>query len=243
VPNPGFHPPKGTEKRYTVALRKVARIVGGMIMSHVDGPTVKDMPKLLAALRAYEAAIEPWAESIASGMLADVQRANRKAWLSKTAGRIHRALKAETPSGPMAGVVELLHRRQVELIKSIPAEAAERAQKLAREGAIGGDRAAKVAQQLADSEGVALSSATRIARTEISKTNTAITRARCDYLGIRQYIWRTMNDGHVRPSHDEMEGKVCDFDNPPTLSDGMTGNAGDFPNDRCYPEPIITERE
>ena len=35
-----------------------------------------------------------------------------------------------------------------------------------------------------------------------------------------------------------MEGKFVRWDSPPTL-DGMTGHAGEFPNDRCYPEPVI----
>jgi uncharacterized protein with gpF-like domain len=37
-----------------------------------------------------------------------------------------------------------------------------------------------------------------------------------------------------------MEGKFVTWDDPPTL-DGMKGHAGQFPNCRCYPEPVIPE--
>ena len=41
-----------------------------------------------------------------------------------------------------------------------------------------------------------------------------------------------------RPAHRAMEGKFIKWSQPPTL-DGMTGHAGEFPNCRCHPEPVI----
>jgi uncharacterized protein with gpF-like domain len=38
-----------------------------------------------------------------------------------------------------------------------------------------------------------------------------------------------------------MEGKFVAWDKPPKLTDGTTGHAGEFPNCRCYPEPVIPE--
>ena len=50
-------------------------------------------------------------------------------------------------------------------------------------------------------------SARLIARTEVSKTTTALTKARCNNLDIHWYVWRTAEDGNrVRKSHRIMNG-------------------------------------
>ena len=71
-----------------------------------------------------------------------------------------------------------------------------------------------------------------------SKAHTALTKARAEDVGSDGYIWRSVRDGATRPSHRAMEGKFVKWGEPPTL-DGMTGHAGEFPNCRCYPEPVI----
>ncbi|EFI2486087.1 phage minor head protein, partial [Escherichia coli] len=57
-------------------------------------------------------------------------------------------------------------------------------------------------------------------------------------IGSNGYIWRTAEDGDVRHSHREMEGKFVEWGKPPTL-DGMTGHAGELPNCRCYKEIVF----
>ncbi|MDR8377773.1 phage head morphogenesis protein, partial [Acinetobacter baumannii] len=52
------------------------------------------------------------------------------------------------------------------------------------------------------------------------------------------YIWRTSEDGDVRPSHKAMNGKFVAWNSPPTL-DNLKGHAGCLPNCRCYTEPVI----
>jgi hypothetical protein len=46
-----------------------------------------------------------------------------------------------------------------------------------------------------------------------------------------QYIWRTKKDGHVRPEHAALDGKVFSWDNPPP-----TGNPGEAYGCRCWAE-------
>src|SRR6185437_1153848 len=85
---------------------------------------------------------------------------------------------------------------------------------------------------------VSKSKATLIARTETGRALTALTQARAETVGSTSYVWRTVKDSDVRLSHKQMEGKVVDWDSPPTL-DGLTGHAGSLPNCRCFAEPII----
>jgi SPP1 gp7 family putative phage head morphogenesis protein len=235
-----FEAPRGIERRYAVELRKVARIVAGIITSHVDGAKIRDQVKMDAALKAYAEALGPWSERIVSGMVKSVEAYNKRAYLSqsKKVGESFRRMFEESATGAVA---RMLQQEQVALIKSLPIEAGLRAQTIAQQAALGGKRADEAAAEIARTEGVTVNRATLIARTETAKANAAITQARSEYVGATHYIWRTAGDGDVRESHREVDGKIFAFMAPPTLSDGMTGNPGEFPNCRCFAEPIIPE--
>lgn len=74
--------------------------------------------------------------------------------------------------------------------------------------------------------------------TELGRATGALDQARALSIGSNGYIWRTAEDGDVRHSHREMEGKFVEWGRPPTL-DGMTGHAGELPNCRCYKEIVF----
>lgn len=80
-----------------------------------------------------------------------------------------------------------------------------------------------------------------IARTETSKLQSQMIQNRATDLGSVAYIWRASNDKRTRQSHKEMNDVVVFWrqnDQKP-LRDSMRGNAGEFPNCRCAPNPII----
>lgn len=83
-----------------------------------------------------------------------------------------------------------------------------------------------------------------IARTEAAKLQTSIMRNRATDLGSIAYFWLSSRDKRTRPSHREMNGVVVFWRNSdlekPHL-DNMYGDAGEFPNCRCAPEPILDE--
>jgi SPP1 gp7 family putative phage head morphogenesis protein len=80
--------------------------------------------------------------------------------------------------------------------------------------------------------------AVRLAQTETSKINSALTQARSESLGLSQYIWHCAFLPTSRQSHEGMEGMVVDYDNPPTLDD-WTAHAGEFIYCYCWQEPVI----
>lgn len=228
-----------TEKKLAVELRKVARIVAGIIKPHVNGATLIDAEKMKQALKAYSEILEPWAKRVAAGMIETVSNANKRAFETQQSMKVAQTLQAIRTESSLGGVVQMLQNRQVDLIKSLPLEAGLRAQELALKAAMDGTRVDEIALALQNTEGVTVSRATLIARTEIAKANAAITQARAEFVGATHYIWRTAEDGDVRTSHRLVDGKTFRFDQPPTLEDGMTGNPGEFPNCRCFAEPII----
>lgn len=83
--------------------------------------------------------------------------------------------------------------------------------------------------------------ATLIARTETAKLQTAILENRATSLGSVAYIWLSSNDKRTRPSHRAMNGVIVFWrpDSQKPLLDNMRGNAGEFPNCRCTPQPIV----
>lgn len=83
-----------------------------------------------------------------------------------------------------------------------------------------------------------------IARTETAKLQTAILENRATQLGSIVYRWLASNDKRTRPSHRQMNGVIVWWQPPngnKPLLDNMRGSAGEFPNCRCSPEPILDE--
>lgn len=191
------------------------------------------------ALKKYRDILGPWAELTTSKILGGISRYNLSAWsnASKTIGKELKTLRATTTIGSVA---QNIQTSQVELIKSIPIEAGIRAQYWAQEASTSGYRASQVAEQIQRTSEVTENRAVLIARTEVAKANAAINQARAQYIGVTQYIWRTAQDGDVRESHAELEGNVFSYDDPPFIEGEGAHGPGEFPNCRCFSEPIIS---
>lgn len=133
------------------------------------------------------------------------------------------------------------------LIKTLPTDVAKKVTKDIEEMALKGMRASEIAKVIREqTDKHSRASAKLIARTEVSKTTTALTKARCDNLDLHWYVWRTMEDGdRVRKSHRIMEGVLVNWNEPPSpealAGEKSVGNyhAGNIWNCRCYPEPLI----
>lgn len=192
------------------------------------------------ALNAYADLIGPWARSVASYMLADVGRRNEKAW--KEVGKeMGRALKAELDQAPTGRIYAELMEEQVNLITSLPRQAAERVHRLTRQGLIESTRAADIAKEIMRTGKITENRAKLIARTEVARTASNLTEARAIYAGSEGYIWRTAGDGDVRDTHKHMNGKYVRWDTPPKTDNLDPYHAGQGPNCRCYPEPVIPD--
>lgn len=227
------------EESYARQLRRLAKHIGDVIRDMWDPQDPLTASEIGLFLDQYAATLVPWATSVGRRMIAEVAARDRAAWM-KTSAKMGRLLQAEIDSAPTGVAMRQKLAEQVGLITSLPRDAAERVHKLTLEGITGGKRASTIAREIARSGEVTASRATLIARTEVGRTSTALTEARALSVGSRSYIWRTVGDSDVRPSHREMNGKVVEWADPPEL-DGMVGHAGALPNCRCYAEPIIPD--
>lgn len=225
-----FTPSRAAERAYERALRSLGARIADVL--------AKNRPRdAEAILREYAATIEPWARQSAVNMLLGVERDNA-AKFQRLARRMGYDMRAFLGSEAAGRAVAARIEANTALIRSLPLEAALKAGDLAHESLVTGMRAENIAERLHGIGGATMNRVRTIALTEVSKASTALTRARAEDAGGEGYIWRSVRDGATRPSHRAMEGKYVKWAEPPTL-DGMTGHAGEFPNCRCYPEPVI----
>ncbi|MGK0705322.1 phage head morphogenesis protein [Yokenella regensburgei] len=153
---------------------------------------------------------------------------------------ISEGLRDVVGNTPVGYVAEDIIHRQIQYIKSLPLEAADRVmdiQARAVAAVVNGERPDELYQMIMQSGEVAASRAQLIARTEIGRATGALTQARALAVGSEGYWWRIEGAG-TRDSHRKMRDIFVRWDNPPTL-DGMTGHAGCLPNCKCWPDVQI----
>ena len=159
---------------------------------------------------------------------------------------LYRMLMSEINQG-LKSDIEIQIEENASLIKTLPTDVAKKVTKDISDMALKGMRASEIAKVIREqTDKYSRASAKFIARTEVSKTTTALTKARCDNLDLHWYVWRTMEDGdRVRKSHRIMEGVLVNWNEPPSpealAGEKSVGNyhAGNIWNCRCYPEPLI----
>lgn len=234
---------RGAESAYNSRLRQVARQIDHIVrgIAHDAGEALKPdvQHDILHSLREYARIIRPWARSVARFMVADVARRNERAWF-EVGKQMGRALHVEIQQAPTGMLFQALQASQVELITSLPAQAADRVHALTQAGLVDSRRADDVAKAILATGDVTKARATLIARTEVSRTASNLTQARAQYAGSEGYVWHTSEDEAVRPTHRKMDGKYVRWGHPPKTDANLDPyHAGCGPNCRCFPEPII----
>jgi SPP1 gp7 family putative phage head morphogenesis protein len=193
------------------------------------------------------------ATEIALRVIRAVAQANGQSWRraankSRRARRIYDLLQSELADAGVQQEFRSLLTRNAELIRSLPAELANWATSYVARQQQRGRRAKAIEQELsAKLPQLAASRVRLIARTEVSKAETAITRVRSERIGAHWYQWVTSKDKRVRPSHRNLDGVVVAWSDPPA-PEQLIGeqsslghyHAGEAPNCRCICLPVIS---
>lgn len=229
------------ERQYAKYLRQLAGHVGDIVDRYEQG--LESLPGLQRLLQSYSEGLVPWAKRISLQMIKQVDDGDRSSWAalgSALSAQLHRDLR----TAPMQEAFRKLQELQVDLITSIPSKAAQRVAELTVKGLTSGVRAKEVAEDIARTTKVTKERATLIARTETSRAASTLLHVRCESAGATHYVWRTSEDSDVRPGHKAMNGKVCEWANPPAVNEGgriMRYHPGEVWNCRCYAEPIVPD--
>lgn len=102
-----------------------------------------------------------------------------------------------------------------------------------------GQRYEELSAKIQDRFAVAQSRADLIAADQVGKLYGALDRLRMNNLGLNRYVWRTMMDERVREEHQDNEGEIFSYDDPPA----DTGNPKEDYRCRCWAEPVPEDLE
>ena len=194
--------------------------------------------------------LKDYSEKVALKMVTQLFMDAGKTWRTAASvnsrGRtIYEAIRKEL-SGQIGGSFYFQVKRNAEIIRTVPLKTANRLTNYIAEEANKGRRATDIAEDIRKRFPVSTeSNINLIARTEVSKTSTALTQARSEDIGLAWYIWRTSEDSRVRNSHEHMEDVLIKWTDPPSperlVDEKSVGlyHAGCVFNCRCYPEPVI----
>lgn len=233
--------------RYASSLRKIAKHIADFGKSvSLDRP--ETIAEFINAMNGYARVITPWARAQGARMAGQVDQRDKQYW-KEYAADMGSAVRHELETAPTGRVMRESIARQVDLITSLPTEAAENVHQLALGAVSTGMRAAEVSDRiiLEGKLDTAIKNpkarANTIARTEVSRAQTEFYKARAAVMGSTQYIWRTVGDARVRDTHEAMEGMVCDWAHPPAPEGKQHYHPGCFPNCRCWAEAILPEED
>ena len=251
------------KRRIEVAFRRaLLDITKGIVMR--VGETSD--PQLIAATLEHLAKTPDFirlSEAIAlkmvTGVFDDTGHTWREAARNNGRGReIYQALQKEL-LGARGARIRALVKENAALIKTLPKNIADDVTAYVARETMKGRRASDIADEIRmmfpkDTK----ARAQLIARTQVSMTQTNLVRARAEDLGLDWYVWRACGgnngDGRTRSSHWHMSGVLVRWSDPPAPEDlfplrhvdgtpykNTLGHyhAGQCPNCRCYPEPVV----
>lgn len=237
-----FEPSRKIEIAYE---REIRRLIGKAFPRKRPGQTIEEW---IAELRSLtnSARFSLVSETIARQMVHAANVRNAKAW-QQHSRLIYRTLQKEL-SGSVGAKYEAIIRQNAQLIRSVPAEVAQRLSARLARAQIAGVRAETAAKQIAAEYPQLTDWKCRlIARTEVSKASAALTEVRAREIGIGWTQWKTSRDGAVRRSHRHMEGVLMSWDDPPSPEEliGEKSTLGHYlagcaPNCRCSSFPVVT---
>jgi SPP1 gp7 family putative phage head morphogenesis protein len=124
--------------------------------------------------------------------------------------------------GSVKRLTEVFVERNVELIKSVPADYVERIGNRVSKALQEGQRVETLAKSLEETFNLPRWKTELIARDQTGKFYGELNREQQTAIGVKEYVWETMRDERVRDTHADLDGETFSWDEPP-----VTNEAGD----------------
>lgn len=151
-------------------------------------------------------------------IILEVNKFNDKA-VTSSLRHIPRSVMQITTTKEIRTAMELIVSDNVRLIKSVNENLLGQVQEVIYSGVRRGLKISALSEELQNKFTLSKKRATLIARDQIQKAHSDLTRLRHEELGIKEYKWLTGRDERVRPSHKVLEGKICNYDNVSVYKD------------------------
>lgn len=141
----------------------------------------------------------------------------------------------------LAGKQEDFVATNVSLIQRIPKRLHEKVEGLVMNSITKSGLNIDLASEIEKQFNVSEKHAMLIARDQVSKYYGSVNRARQRELGVKKFIWRTVNDERVRDTHADLEGIEFSWDDLPTNDKGEDIYPGSEIQCRCNAEPVMDD--
>ena len=124
--------------------------------------------------------------------------------------------------------VQAATQTSVALIRGLNDDLAKKVEFTVLDAAQREQTTSELAQRLRKELGVSRDRARLIASDQVSSLNATLNRVRHQQVGLDRYVWETMMDDRVRPDHQDRQGRIFFWDDPPP-----DGHPGQPINCRC----------
>lgn len=244
-----FQRPTRLENLYRIEIDRLTR-------AYLSFPTTATLGEINARLVEFAHAkffFAAFGQKMAKRMITQVAVSNALSWRQAASqssnGRIiYQMLRAETSASNVVGMrISQLINENATLISSVPQNVAAQLTRFIQEQQMKGLRSEAIVKMIGPKcNHLRRYEVARLARTEVAKADTAITRARAQSIGLNWYQWHTSQDARVRESHRKMNLVLVNWNDPPApeilvgeKSDGHY-HAGNIWNCRCPAIPITS---
>lgn len=244
---PPFHRPTRLEEVYR---REILRLVD----KYLAMPTTAGLGEISARLVEFGQAqnfMQGFAKNLAERMITQVLVNNAQSWrqaaTQSSKGRLIYTMLRNELNGPLGERVRQLVTENARYITSVPRNVAEILTRHIQDRQMEGVRSEQIAKEIrAKLPRLKAFQIDRIARTEVAKADTAITRVRGESIGLNWYQWETSEDARVRKSHRKMDRVLINWNDAPApellaheKSEGHY-HAGNIYNCRCVALPLVS---
>jgi len=241
-----WEPKRRIEEAFKKAITRLMNIIWRGIRFLTDPFKIDRYIKDAVNSKEFKLYARKAAMKMVTGLFADNGRTWREASRANMQGKMIYEMLNKNLSGRTGVILQQQIERNARLISTLPLDVSKHVTNHIKERSLAGKRASTIAEEIQLMfPGSSKARAALIARTEVSKTSTALTRARSEDIGIKWYVWRTSNDARVRSSHNVMSHVLVPWSSPPSPErlDNLRSvghyHAGEIWNCRCYAEPLI----
>lgn len=245
--NSSFHRPLRLELIYQAEIKRLTDKYFKLL--NVD--SFVELQKALLELAALPNFIQDNAKRLATNMVTMVANGNFRSWrqaaASASKGRLIYSMLQKELQGPLKSRLHSLIQENSHYISTLPQNLATRTVLYVQREQLKGRRSEDIMKDLKPyMQNLRDYQIQRLARTEVAKADTAITRVRAESIGLNWYEWQTSQDARVRVSHRKMNQVLVNWTDPPSpeqlVKEKSEGHyhAGNIYNCRCVALPVLS---
>lgn len=236
---------KRLENEYNQILDSVSKKVAETL-SKYDPANPESVVEMLQFLQDYANHLFDWSANKINKLIYSLNSDDKRQW-QQNSKLINKELRYAMERAPIEPLMKQYLLDNVGLIQSIPLKAAKQVQQIVVENLKTGEyRAEGLVDQIMNVGKLTESRAKLIARTEVARMSTGLTKTRSESTGIDWYVWRTSHDARVRGSHHHMDRVVIKWSDPASPEElSRIGKSyghyhpGEIFNCRCFAQPMI----